>query len=416
VKPVLELTSDELLALVTGERWFAGSEREPEQARVAGIAHDDGVLALPFVEVRSPEGRHELYLLALGLDRGEPYDALDEPDLVRRLASLCGVDTPCTSVRAMGVEQSNSTVVLDRRHVLKLFRRLDPGPSPEVELLGALGQAGFPYAPALDGVFEHEGDPLDATLAVVTSYVPAVGAGWELSLDAVAGDDPDWLPQRAERLGEVTAAMHNAFAASDDPRIAPEEASAEAIALLVATIEEDAERLATEVADSPIATRVADVRDLVNELAPVGPPGLAVRIHGDYHLGQVLWTREGDWTVIDFEGEPARPLSERRQRTSGLRDVAGMMRSFAYVADGVGHVRGVDVPVGWEETCRAAFLEGYLSTVGDRLLPGGGTGVERLLALFELQKLLYEIRYEVGHRPDWVGIPLAGLERMLAVA
>ncbi len=335
---------------------------------------------------------------------------------MRRLAALCGLDAACDSVQPMSVEQSNSTIVLDGRHVLKLFRRLDAGPSPEVELLGALAAAGFPNAPALEGVLVHEGEPLESTLAVVTSFVQAVGGGWELALDSIAADDADWLPQRARRLGEVTGAMHNVFLETPDPRLAPEDASAEAMALLVATIEEDAERLATEVADSPIATRVADVRDLVAELSPVGPPGLAVRIHGDYHLGQVLWSESGDWVVIDFEGEPARPLAERRQRTSGLRDVAGMMRSFAYVADGVTRLRGAEVPPGWEDSCRDSFLEGYTGIVDERLLPGAGAGVARLLALFELQKLLYELRYEIGHRPDWVDIPVAGLERMLAVA
>lgn len=410
------LPSDVLLALVVEQRWFASKDRVPEHARVVGVAYEDDELALPFVEIEFPEGTHELYLLALGVDRAAPYDALEDPGLVRRLAALCGVETPAETVREMGVEQSNSTVVVDGRHVMKLFRRLDAGPSPEVELLGALGAAGFPNAPALQGVLEHHGDPLEATLAVVTSLVPAVGAGWELTLDSLAADDADWLPQRARRLGEVTAAMHNVFAETPDPRLAPEEASAEAMALLLARVEEEAERLATEWAESPIATRVADVRDLVNELAQVGPPGLAVRIHGDYHLGQVLWSDSGDWVVIDFEGEPARSLAERRQRTSGLRDVAGMMRSFAYAADGATHLRGVEPPAGWEDACRGAFLDGYTAIVDERLLPGGGSGIERLLGLFELQKLLYELRYELANRPDWVDIPLAGLERMLAVA
>jgi maltokinase len=410
------LTSADLLALTTGERWFATRERPPEQARIVGVAHDDGELALPLVEIRTLEGTHDLYLLTLGLDRDEPYDALSEPRHVRRLAALCGLEAPCETVRPMGVEQSNSTVVVDGRHVLKVFRRLDAGPSPEVELLGALGAAGFPHAPALEGLLPYEGEPLETTLAVVTSFVAAVGGGWELALDSVAAEDSEWLPRRARRLGEVTGAMHNVFAETGDARLAPEEPSAEAMALLVATIEEDAERVATEVSDSPLASRVAEIRDLVVGLSPVGPPGLAIRVHGDYHLGQVLWSENSDWVVIDFEGEPARPLAERRQRTSGLRDVAGMMRSFAYVADGASRLRGVDVPEGWEAACRSAFLDGYTESVDDRLLPGGGAGVDRLLTLFELQKLLYELRYEAGHRPDWVDIPLAGLERMLAVA
>jgi maltokinase len=117
--------------------------------------------------------------------------------------------------------------------------------------------------------------------------------------------------------------------------------------------------------------------------------------------------------VIDFEGEPGRSLPERRQRHSPLRDVAGMLRSFAYVEDAARLLRRVEAPRGWEERCREAFLKGYGDSVDRRLLPPSDVGAERLLGLFELQKLIYELRYELDNRPDWVGIPVAGLERLL---
>ena len=138
-----------------------------------------------------------------------------------------------------------------------------------------------------------------------------------------------------------------------------------------------------------------------------------IRIHGDYHLGQVLWAERVDWIVIDFEGEPGRSLAERRRRTSALRDVAGMLRSFAYAADGSRLLAQRDVAGRLGGSCRSAFLDGWRETVDPRLLPSSEAGFERLLALFELQKLVYELRYELGNRPDWVWIPVAGLERML---
>jgi predicted trehalose synthase len=117
--------------------------------------------------------------------------------------------------------------------------------------------------------------------------------------------------------------------------------------------------------------------------------------------------------VIDFEGEPARPLPERRRRTSPLRDVAGMLRSFTYAADAAPLLAGIAPPEGWEERCREAFLAGYRTTADTRLLPPSEAGGERLLALFELEKLLYELRYEVENRPDWAAVPVAGLVRLL---
>ena len=151
----------------------------------------------------------------------------------------------------------------------------------------------------------------------------------------------------------------------------------------------------------------------MHDLGHAGPPGLVIRIHGDYHLGQVLWAEREDWIVIDFEGEPGRSLAERRRRMSALRDVAGMLRSFAYAADGSRLLHGVTAPDGWEWSCRAAFLDGWREAVDPQLVPASEAGFERLLALFELQKLVYELRYELGNRPEWVWIPVAGLERML---
>ncbi len=164
-------------------------------------------------------------------------------------------------------------------------------------------------------------------------------------------------------------------------------------------------------------------------LTYAGATGKAIRTHGDYHLGQTLWAPRdaegglagdasgpGDWVVLDFEGEPARSLTERRRKRSPLRDLAGMLRSFAYVATAAELLRDAPVPEGWEDQARAQFLEGYFDTVDPSLLPVGQVAIDRLLTVFELEKAVYELRYELDNRPAWVGIPVAGIQRLIEQA
>ena len=410
------LTSDELLALVSDARWFAAKGRQVETAEVVGVPVEDGLVRLAVVEVRFAAGTHEHYLVVLGPD-DESTDAFERPEVAAQLAALAGVPAGGARVRSFGVEQSNSSVVLDELHVLKLYRRLEAGPNPELEILRALAAQRFPNAPRLEGALETPGPPLETALASVTALVPSVGGGWELALDSL-GDDPSWLPDRAWRLGEVTAALHAALASREsDPAFQPEEPSAEMLGLLAAAIDEEISTTFATLPDDDalgaVAHRSEELRDLVQELAGAGPPGLAIRTHGDYHLGQVLWTTDGDWVVIDFEGEPARSLPERRRKRSPLRDLAGMTRSFAYAADASVLRNGVAPPVGWLDACREGFLDGYLSVADERLLPPSRSGFDRLLSLFELEKLVYELRYEARNRPDWASIPLVGLLRLL---
>jgi maltokinase len=410
------LTSEELVALVDGARWFAAKDRVLERAEVVGVPVREGVVALAIVEVTFSPGTHEHYLLALGVD-GEPTDAFERPEVAAQLAALAGVPADGAHVRSFGVEQSNSCVVLDELHVLKLYRRLEAGPNPELEILRALADARFGNAPRLEGALETHGPPLETALASVTALVPAVGGGWELALDSLR-DDPSWLPDRAWRLGEVTAELHAALASLEhDPAFCPEEPSAESLGLLAAAIDEEIvttfSTLPEDDALGAVAHRAEDLRDLVQEMVGGGRIGLAIRTHGDYHLGQVLWSIAGDWVVIDFEGEPARSLPERRRKRSPLRDLAGMTRSFAYAADASILLNGVEPPPGWLETCRDGFLGGYLSVADERLLPPSRVGFDRLLVLFELEKLVYELRYEARNRPAWASIPLVGLLRLL---
>jgi trehalose synthase-fused probable maltokinase len=181
-------------------------------------------------------------------------------------------------------------------------------------------------------------------------------------------------------------------------------------------VDEDIERIFTRLPDDeavePIAGSGQDVRERLGQLAQLGVGGRVIRTHGDYHLGQTLHTPRG-WVILDFEGEPARPLPERRQKRSPLRDVAGMLRSFAYVTSAAEIMRGKPAPEGFEERARQTFLEHYFATIDAALLPAGEAAVANLLSVFELEKAVYELRYELDNRPDWVAIPVAGIKRLL---
>jgi trehalose synthase-fused probable maltokinase len=213
--------------------------------------------------------------------------------------------------------------------------------------------------------------------------------------------------------------MHSVLASdADDPAFTPEEPSAEALALLTATIDEQIERvflvLPDEPALAPIAGRGEEVRDRLQLMSHVGVGGRLIRHHGDYHLGQTM-LRDAGWVILDFEGEPARSLLERRRKRSPLRDVAGMLRSFAYAASASELLRGVPAPEGWEERARKAFLDAYFDAVEPTLLPAGQAAISKLLSIFELEKAVYELHYELNNRPDWVPIPVAGIARLLDV-
>ena len=158
------LTSDELTSLVEDARWFAAKGRAVESAEVVGVPVREGLVALAIVEIRFAAGTHEHYLLALGED-DEPVDAFERPEVAAQLAALAGVPAAGARIRSFGVEQSNSCVVLDELHVLKLYRRLEAGPNPELEILRVLGEARFGNAPRLEGALETHGPPLGTALA-----------------------------------------------------------------------------------------------------------------------------------------------------------------------------------------------------------------------------------------------------------
>jgi maltokinase len=438
---------------IVSQRWFASKGREVAHLNVLdtlALRADQPPLTAAFLEARFAAGTHELYQLLVAARPASDnwsagvietvydttvYDALSDAAEGAALAALMersavvdghhgqvrfhwtgasGGVGEAPAVRSIGVEQSNSSIVFDERLILKVFRRLEPGDNPELEMLRFLTDRGFGNIPTLAGWYEFAGDLLWATLGVLTDFVGDGRDGWAFTLD-----DPSGVIDDLAELGEVTARMHNVLASDGaNPDFAPEEPGSEALSLLTATIDEEIERLFFDLpADSPevvapIVGRGEEVRDRLQQLSHVGVGGRLIRTHGDYHLGQTLRTPDR-WVLLDFEGEPARPLRDRRRKRSPLRDVAGMLRSFAYAASAMEQDDGRETPEGWEQRARSAFLDGYLKTVEPSLMPAGQQAIDKLLSIFELEKAVYEMRYEINNRPDWIGIPVAGIARLL---
>jgi maltokinase len=412
------------------QRWFGSKAREVAHCDLLEDVPLRGDVMASFIEAVFSAGTHETYQLIRVA--GEERDTLAQHasvlvELIRANADLeheesvirfrsLGEIAPAGRARPIGAEQSNSSVVFGDELILKVFRRVEPGINPDLEISRFLTEHGFAQTPALAGWYEIEGRNLDATLGMLQRYVADARDGWELALDELERD-PEAFLGRVGRLGEVIGRMH-AVLGSDagDPAFAPEEPSNESLALLTATIDEEIEQVFLDIGEreeaAEIAGRGEEVRDLLRMLTQVAVGGRVIRHHGDLHLGQTLYA-DGDWMVLDFEGEPARNLAERRRKRAPLRDVAGMLRSFAYAASAIELQRGAPAPAGWEESARQAFLDGYLRTVDPSLLPPGQSATEQLLAIFELEKAVYELRYELNNRPDWVRIPVAGIVRLL---
>jgi maltokinase len=448
------LPEDVLREWFVPQRWFGSKASEVAQLNVLEeftLREESPQLVLALIEARFPQGTHEVYQVPIGIrpasegwservicevEGNTYYDALADPAHARELLHLmrAGADVQAgdgmlafrwaggageggtVDVRPVGVEQSNSSIVFGEALILKAFRRVEPGVNPELELLRFLSERDFPHIAPIAGWFQYNGRLMDATLGVLQEYLAGATDGWDLALDALARDPEAFLAE-VNALGVVTGEMHSALGSeAGDPAFAPEEPSGEAISILTATIDEEIERIFVELPEDealdPIRGRGQDVQERLQALASVGAGGRMIRTHGDYHLGQTMLADRG-WVILDFEGEPARPMSQRRLKRSPLRDVAGMLRSFSYAAAGSGILRGAPPPEDWEDRARATFLDGYFETVDAALLPPGDEATRKLLSIFELEKAVYELRYELNNRPDWVAIPVAGIARLL---
>ena len=376
-----------------------------------------------------------------------------------------------------GVEQSNTSIVYGDRLILKLFRRIEPGINPDFEIGQQLtDKVQFARVPAVAGAFEYE-RPAESptTLGMLQQLVESQADGWSHATDELsryydhvenvsapvlpapasftelATVDP---PRRvhdamgayldtAATLGRRTAEMHLALAAdSTDKAFAPEPFTREDLHALSGDTLTQAQRAiqALESAvrggspdsqgDGRLAPDVAEqARRLINARETLSGtirsvPNLEfvaskIRIHGDYHLGQVLWA-EGDFYILDFEGEPARPVAQRRQKQSPLKDVAGMLRSYSYAAYAGLFAHAASRPAEfsrlepwariWQTWATAAFLRAYFTTsAGSLFIPSDDVQRDGLLRLLVLNKALYELNYELNNRPDWVRIPLWGI-------
>ncbi len=349
------------------------------------------------------------------------YDATLDPELALALLAVLsdGAET-AERVRPVTAEQSNTSLVYDDRLILKLYRQLLDGPNPDVEVTSALADLGFDHVPV--PLVTWRGDGRD--LAFGEQFLVGGSEGWALALTSLSdfyaevsadpGEAGGDFAGEATRLGTMTAQLHLALA---DAFGVDGRALADRFwALLVDSI---GERLVLAAAGIGGGIEGA-VGPFVDGLRAVEDPGPAIRVHGDYHLGQVMRTDSG-WYVLDFEGEPARPVEERRRPTSVLKDVTGMLRSLQYVsryalsdrpADELDELRAR--AEAWEHHNRQAFLGGYRSKRGiDALLPEDEATWEVVLAAFEMDKALYELDYERAYRPDWTVIPTAAIVRLL---
>ncbi len=443
------LDRDLLLGWLREQRWFASKSQTLCGLELVEEAAIDEHLALAMVQVEFATGQHELYQLVLAQDAGSAgvdvlgdsqhaHELLAAIDQGLEIAGLHGrfyfrhVTTATGArpdwampsngsgaaepVRPMAAEQSNSSIVFGDRIALKLFRRLEPGINPELEMLRFLTARDYPNIAPLYGWYEYEGEPLAATLAIAQQFVSGATDGWDLALQEIPSA-PELFLERISGLGVATARLHSVLATdAGDPAFSPQDPSTEFLNLLKATLDEQLERVFGHLPDLPSVAPIAGLEQEVREritLPSQGPiGGKSIRIHGDYHLGQTLYTQNG-WTLLDFEGEPARPLNARRQKRSPLRDVASMLRSFSYATWAVKLQRGLEAPDGFEDRARAAFLDAYFSHVEPALLPAGQAQISSLLSTFELEKALYELQYELDNRPDWVPIPVAGILRLV---
>jgi len=512
------------------QRWFGGKARRIRQVAVQDavpIPYDDTQAVLALLLVEYTDGDPGTYALPLAFATGERavevarhspgvvlawlrsdqpgeagvlYDALGEPGLAEAL--LAGIDRkhrwrnqhgeliaqrdppfrqlighdPLPPPNLLRVEQSNSAVAYGDRLLLKLYRKVEAGPNPDLELGGFLTRRGFPHVPKVAGSLVYErGKDKPWTIAILQEFVTSQGDAFAFTLDEVgrfyervltassewpssppvprgnplslAHTSPppaveDWLESYlglADLLGQRTGQLHQALASERaEAAYAPEPLTKHRLRSIYQSMRSSARRvlqtLRHELGGLPETTRhlaeqiLAAEDELIEVLQAVTDASLGselIRIHGDYHLGQVLYTGK-DFVIIDFEGEPARPASERRLKRSALRDVAGMLRSFDYAANtalrshDVTTVRPEDMQALlpwaeiWSRWSAATFLSGYLTQVeGEPFLPAGDD-LAGLLRAYLLDKGVYEIHYEMNNRPDWLPVPLKGVLDLLS--
>ncbi len=326
-----------------------------------------------------------------------------------------------TFAQLLGGEQSNTSFVFSSGHFLKLYRHLEEGLHPEAEMLSFLKQVNYPHVPAFRASIEwqHSGES-PIIVALAQDRVETKSNAWEYMLKRLAslenGSLPEDLVQWIRQLGSRTAGLHLALASRHDSEaFAPEPLPPQDLQTVRSSIAHLLQGMINSSENPVIPESLAALTRMENSLAQTDALGSKIRIHGDFHLGQILCCgNEGtEIKFIDFEGEPSRPLAEKRRKQSPLRDVAGMLRSFHYAA----HVAAPS-PEKFDpalpETLGALFLEAYYEIISaSDLLPTDALMRDALLDFFVLEKAVYELHYELNNRPDWAEIPLRGLRALL---
>ncbi|WP_314177312.1 maltokinase N-terminal cap-like domain-containing protein [Streptomyces winkii] len=470
------------------QRWFAGKGRPISGfglVAATGLLPYDGTEAAPglvhlLLRARQSGGEPEsadCYQLLLGVRDaasalppelaaaliGRPvggplhgsvvYDALHDPLLAGHLLERLGTPgrlgtlhfrrEPDSAVprglapRPLAAEQSNSSVVYGNRYILKLFRRVEPGVNPDLELPLALARHGSQRVPAPTAWFEAEspaapeaepgpahlatgGEPVSRsraaagaplTLGVLQPFLPGCRDGWQLALNALA--ERRDFSEEARGLGRATAEVHTTLAEALPTCVLGREALESTAAAMTERLE------AAGRAVPGLRPYRPGLRDAFRALAALGRLGHtcpAQRVHGDLHLGQVLSEPGGRWSLIDFEGEPARPLAERRVPQPVVRDIAGMLRSFDYAACQQQASQPVPGSAArpddafarrWADANRAAFCAGYAEAAG-----ADPRDEATLLRAYETDKTVYEVLYEARHRPTWLHVPMSAIRRL----
>jgi maltose alpha-D-glucosyltransferase/alpha-amylase len=359
-------------------------------------------------------------------------------------------------IRAVETEQSNSTALVDEDYVVKIYRRLEPGLNPEIEMGRFLTEvAGYANTPALLGTVELVEGEQRSAIGIVHAFVINQGDAWTVSSayldrfaeeqrllksghDSAMGEEQVSYLRYMSQTGRRVAEMHIALASSRDlPAFTPEPTTPDDVKLWKEDILIRAGRVSEALRQRRSAFRDADhhfidqflaefptLSDRLNALLPDNIEGLNIRHHGDFHLGQMLIVKD-DIFIIDFEGEPRRTIAERRRKAPAARDVAGLVRSIDYSATAA-LVRALQVApddqgklanalAGWRDLATEAFLAAYREAVaGHGLWPLGREEADRMLNFFLVEKVLYEIEYELSHRPDWLRVPLTGILRILS--
>lgn len=434
--------SPDLLQDLQRRRWFGAKGRAVEGGTLVdrGTWQTDGVeVRVELVDVAYASGAPDRYLLAR---QGDDLDALGEPRVARALlhqmrqgatlaterggallfrpTSVLGTisEEATEPPRLLGAEQSNTSLRYGDTLILKFFRRLQPGIHPELEVGRFLTErTAFRNTPLLAGSLEYQAaDGRPWASGVLQCFVVSRGDAWTTMLQrlralAIGGSQPQAVAPIG-RLGEVTAALHLALASVDDaPEFVPRVIRPEDVAEWTGSIVDEVARAVAALGAHGITLDSAPLLRHTQGLAAL-QGSLMIRHHGDYHLGQVLEREDGDMVIIDFEGEPSKPLALRRERRTPLRDVAGMLRSLDYARATVLREAGsgAEIPLNaWYHAARATFLERYLATARRErpdLLPAQPRAA---LAALEVEKAAYEVLYELNNRPDWVPIPLAAL-------